>query len=135
MRRRVLDTNKLLRLWKGHGLTTRQKADARSPLLAAELWLKKYKLDGILSPVRLEFLGGTHGDKLKLAEEFLAMFPVFEERKILPADWLEAERLAKRVPPSGAPRGAVDCLLAAIATRLNAEFETEDTGARALRNS
>lgn len=135
MRRRVLDTNKLLRLWKGHGLTSKQKADPRAPLHAAELWLKRYRHDGILSPVRLEFLGGTHGDKLKLAEEFLALFPNFDERKVIAADWQEAERLAKRVSPNGAPRGAIDCLLVAIANRLHAEFETEDVGARALKNT
>lgn len=129
MKPRVLDTNILIEIWHGRW---RGGKPVRTEELAAEeprKWLKKYPNDGILTPVRLEFLGGVRDkDELRLADIFLAEFPLFDDGEVLNQDWQEAERLARRVPRNGRARGAVDCLIAAICKRLNADLSTNDTG-------
>jgi len=97
-RGRVLGTNKLLIIWRGGDLSQRLKRGPRRPIHAAQLWLKRNPDDGIVNPVRLEMLAGTVSrDESKLTDEFLALFPCFDERRVLQEDWDEAERLAKSV--------------------------------------
>jgi predicted nucleic acid-binding protein len=93
-------------------------------------WLKKYPNDGIVFPVRLEFIGGTRNkDELELASIFLGKFDLLDEGTVLVEDWDEAERFAKRIKgKSGRARGAIDCLIRAICKRIKADLYTRDSG-------
>jgi len=53
-----------------------------------------------------------------------------DQSRILPEGWQNVRRLIKHIPrgPSPRPRGLVDCLIRAIADRLNHEFWTDDSG-------
>lgn len=129
MTRRVIDTNKLIQLWRGRPpapAPVRSEVTARA---AAEAWLRAAPLDGVVTPVRLELLGGARDkDEVKLTEYFLGQFPLFDGGVVLPEDWTQAERLAKRVRVGGRSRGAMDCLIRAICNRLGLQLRTDDTG-------
>lgn len=129
MARRVIDTNQLILLWRGGRPAPgpiRSEASARA---AAEAWLRANPEDGVLTPIRLELLGGARDrDEVRLAEYFLALFPLFDGGVVLPEDWAEALRLARRVPFSGRPRGALDCLIRAVSRRLRLTVLTADGG-------
>ena len=130
MKRRVLDTNVLIALWKGPVDGIARVTSSATAERGAREWLARSPGDGIVTPVRLEFLGGTRDrDELLQALRFLGGFEVFDEGHITAADWEEAERLVKRVPFSGRTRGALDCLIVAIAGRFHAVFYSHDTGA------
>ena len=125
----VLDTNRLIDLWRGKTLGIVRVTSAATAEAAARAWLAEFPEDVILTPVRLEFLGGTRSrDELRLAEQFLSYFRVLDDGRILTADWQAAERYVKRVPFDGRPRGLFDCLITAIADRLHAEIDSRDTG-------
>lgn len=129
MKNRVLDTCILLDIWHGRSpskIRVRSDAEARS---APKEWLKKYPNDAILTPIRLEFLGGTRDkDDLRLADVFLDEFAVIDHKKVLHQDWDEAERIARRIRDLGRSRGAIDSLVRAICKRINADLYTVDTG-------
>lgn len=130
MKTRVLDTCILLDIWHGRSPSKikvrSKKKTARS---AARTWLKKYRSDGILTPIRLEFLGGVQSkDELKLADLFLAEFELLDEGKVLIEDWRLAERYARWIRDKGRARGAIDSLILAICERLNADLFTRDSG-------
>jgi len=96
---------------------------------AAQRWLRNFPNDAIITPVRLEMLGGVlNRDHLIWTEAFLNEFDLMDDGKVLLEDWREAERLARRVPSIFRPRGALDCLIRAICLRLHAELYTDDTG-------
>jgi predicted nucleic acid-binding protein len=57
---------------------------------------------------------------------FLKPFKVVDEGRIVRQDWDEAERIAKRVHRTGRPRKLGDCLIMAIAQRLNCDVVTAD---------
>jgi predicted nucleic acid-binding protein len=129
MRNRAIDTNILIEIWHGRWPDGKPVRSDESATVEPRKWLRKYPHDGILSPTRLEFLGGTRSkDDLKLADIFLSEFPLFDDGAVLTEDWEEAERLARRVPRSGRSRGAIDCLLVAICRRLNLDLHSNDTG-------
>ena len=127
MRRRVIDTNVVIGLWRGQLLApgrVRSKDDADR---AAAEWLRLYPRDGIVTPVRLEFLGGALSrDGVELPDYFLGRFPLFDGGVVLPQDWDAALRLARRVPRAPAPRGALDCLIRAVCDRLGLELRSDD---------
>jgi predicted nucleic acid-binding protein len=83
----------------------------------------------IVTPVRIEFICGAQSStELELYEFFLEAFDVIDEGRILQDDWKEALRIARRVPRSGRKRQLGDCLIAAIARRLNWEVMTDEIG-------
>lgn len=128
-RPRVIDTNVLIRLWRGLAPSRGRVVSKESAEDAARAWLSYYKLDVIVTPVRLEFLGGTRDrDELKLADHFLSLFPLLDGGRVLPEDWAVAERYARHAPHDGRPRGAIDCLITAIADRLHADIRSDDEG-------
>lgn len=142
-RRRFFDTNKLVgQLRKLRHDSTRAVARA----LAREL-IAAYDTNAILTPVEIEVLVGVRdGRELDLTERFLEEFEVIDRHKILPEDWKEARRIAKRVRkydrdvpraerkrsrerhPRSSARDFGDCLIVAIANRLHYEPITEDEG-------
>lgn len=129
MKNRVLDTNVLINIWHGkapEGKPVRSDEAARAEPLK---WLKRFPADGIVTPVRLEFVGGTREkDELRLADLFLAEFDLLDGGIVLPEDWDEAQRIARRIRGSGRARDAIDCVIRAICDRINADLYTFDTG-------
>ncbi|MGO8902431.1 MAG: hypothetical protein ACLQU5_29400 [Isosphaeraceae bacterium] len=99
----------------------------------AESWALRLieieRSDAIVTPVLIEFLRGI-GDKREmiLARAFLKPFKAIDDRRTLKRDWQEALRLAERVPANRRPRDLGDCLIKAIAQRLNYEVRSLDTG-------
>ncbi len=81
----------------------------------------------ILWPIRIEFLCGVRdSNELKLYSAYLEPFEVLDKPDIKSQDWSEAERWARWVKKAGRPRKLGDCLIMAIAKRLNAEVVTRD---------
>lgn len=89
------------------------------------------KTDAIVTPVELELLGGDPStEDRQLTTAYLEPFRIIDQGRVLPEDWDYARRLVKRIPagPRPRPRGLVDCLIRAIADRLNHELWTDDAG-------
>jgi predicted nucleic acid-binding protein len=82
----------------------------------------------IVSPVALEFLAGARTGEKELIRAFLGEFEIVDKGRIEETDWDRAYQYAERVPRDGRPRGAVDCLIRAIAERLSYEVDTADEG-------
>jgi predicted nucleic acid-binding protein len=124
MRRRVLDTSVLINFWRKEGVgegSTREAGACADRLAAA------FQTNAILTPVLVEFVAGARNAReLTLMHAFLARFHAVDEGNVLARDWVEARRLAEWVPPDGRPRHLGDCLIKAIAKRLNYEVETRD---------
>jgi predicted nucleic acid-binding protein len=127
----VIDSNILLALWHGRfpsptKVKVRTKRTAKLVVLA---WLKINPGDGVLTPIRLELVGGgLDRDAVRLTDYFLDLFPLLDGGDVRREDWDAASRLARRVPFAPRPRGAVDCLIRAICQRLGLQLETLDTG-------
>ena len=132
MARQVLDTNRLLAFWHGKLPRPGQFGSVRSvnhAVEAAERVYMSYPDAALVTPVRLEFLGGTRDkDELSWADAFLDEFDVIDSGDVIPQDWAEAERLARRVRHGGRSRGAIDCLIVAICNRLHLELYSDDSG-------
>jgi len=89
--------------------------------------VEAHNSNAVLTPVYIEFIAGVRSNaELRLAEVYLKQFDVIDKRSILKQDWEEAERLVRRVPRNGKPRHLVDCLIRAIANRLNKDVFTLD---------
>jgi len=125
----VIDTNQLIRLWRGGPPAPAPVRSEQAARDAAAAWLARDQGDGLVMPVRLELLGGARDkDEVRLTEYFLDLFPLFDGGTVLPEDWAEAVRLAKRVPHNDRPRGAMDCIIRAICNRLGLDLQTADAG-------
>jgi predicted nucleic acid-binding protein len=130
MRRFLLDTSVLIRHWSN--CRTGKKA-AEIKEADADLWARRLieieETNAIVTPVLLEYLCGVRDQlELGLARAYLKPFRSVDKGKTLVADWREAQRLAERVPKNGRPRDFSDCLIKAIASRLNYQVRTFDTG-------
>lgn len=129
MRRRVLDTQVLISHWH-----TCHAQNAGTPKVTdSEAWAKTlieiFSTDVIVTPVYLEFVAGTRSTaELGAARAYLAQFRILDQGKILDRDWVEARRLAERVPRDGKPRHLGDCLIKAIANRFRYEVFSTDQG-------
>lgn len=129
MKTRVLDTCILLDIWHGRSPSSIRVRSDKAAREAAAAWLKRYPGDAILTPVRLEFLGGTRDkDELRLADLFLNEFEVLDKGKVLAEDWQAAERYVRWIREKGRTRGAIDGLIRALCDRLNADLNTHDSG-------
>jgi predicted nucleic acid-binding protein len=130
MKKVVLDTSVLLSWWnqcrserKGRTITENQ----------AEGWGKKLSqhqdTTAIVTPVLVEIFGGTTSKyELNLMRAFLRPFLCIDRKRFLPQDWEEAIRMAQRVPRDKKPRHLADCLIRALADRLNHEVLAFDQG-------
>ena len=132
MKQRALDTNRLIKIWHGKlphpggfGAVSSEATAAE----AATRWLEEYPQDVLLTPIRLEFVGGTRDkDELGWADAFLAEFELIDDGEVIPRDWAEAERLARRVRHAGRARDALDCVILAICKRLHIDLYSSDSG-------
>jgi predicted nucleic acid-binding protein len=126
-RERVLDTNELIFHWH---------ASIRRPLSAATkseatVWARSLiglrGTDAIVTPVEIEFLAGVSSQhEMALSRAYLQEFRIIDDGRVLPQDWDEARRLASRIPRVSKPRQLVDCLIRALARRLNFDIITRD---------
>ena len=130
MNRTVLDTQQLVAFWRKRQAETGDRTP--SPDDAAEwgrLLSRRTGTDAILSLSYLEFVGGAgSGEELRAYRAFLATLDVVDGWDVRPVDLEDARRRAERVPPSRQPRGAVDCLIRAVASRLGYAVRTRDRG-------
>jgi hypothetical protein len=99
----------------------------------AEDWARQliqmHDTNAIVTPVYLEVMAGTRSKKdFQLMRAYLGPFVCIDEQKFLPHDWQEALRLAQRVPRDQRPRDLGDCLIRALANRLNCNVFTLDKG-------
>jgi predicted nucleic acid-binding protein len=115
----LLDTSVLIQHWH---------TKSKSPLSQfsekdAKAWAQELiELHGniIVTPVYIEFIAGTVSQhELKLALAYLENFKVADKGKVLKEDWDQACIKAKRVQRSSKRRHLGDCLIKAIADRLN----------------
>jgi len=114
---KILDTNVLINYW--HRFPKQEERTPASVRAHAE-----HLID---SPVLIEFLAGALGRKeLDLYEAYLSPFEVLDRGDIPRQDWTEAERLAKWIKIKGRMRRLGDCLIQAIASRLNCDVITAD---------
>ena len=133
MVRRIFDTSILISDWHQNA----GKRPKRGSKRQFETWgnqrakelIELHGSDLIATPVAIEFIAGVQSsDELRLARAFLKPFRVMDDGRILSEDWKEAERLAARVPSDGRRRQLGDCLIRAIADRLNCEVLSLDKG-------
>lgn len=129
MKHRVLDTNILIEIWHGKWPGGKPVRSDEAAVAEPKKWRAKHPHDGIVTPVRLEFLGGARDkDELRLSDLFLSGFEVLDDGTVTRADWDGADRYARRIKGKGRARDAIDCLVRAICDRLNADVYTRDTG-------
>lgn len=129
MRRRVLDTQILIRHWQACiAGVEHDPTEERAAAWAADL-IETYSTDVIVTPVYVEFVAGTRrAAELRAARAYLAKLRILDEGRIIDRDWIEARRLAQRVPRDGKPRQLGDCLIKAIANRFSYEVLSSDRG-------
>ena len=85
MARRVLDHNVVLGIWHGRGPSRKPVRSEETARLAARGWLREHPEDGLVTPVRLEFIAGTKDrEEQRLGDLFLGEFPLFDDGRILP---------------------------------------------------
>ena len=129
MAKKLFDTSTLLHHWNrsgGNAPADKNVDDAKS--WARELIDLHTGIDAILTPVYLEVVvGALSAQQLQLARAFLQAFRIVDEGKILAEDWVEARRIAERVPRKPYRRQLGDCLIRAIANRLRYEVIAIDT--------
>ena len=126
MARRVLDTSVLVHHWRRHPVPVRDRSEDQTRQWARDL-LALHKAEGIVTPVEIEFLAGTASpQELQHARAYLAEMPLIDHGSVVDADWREARRLAQRVPADGRRRQLGDCLIRAIARRINCEVISFD---------
>jgi len=124
MKRTVLDTSVLISYWMKHALFKKSDTHVR---IAARHLIKLQDTNAIVTPVYIECVSGAKtGNELRLMRVFLREFNIIDEWHVSDADWKKACNGAERVPPDGKPRQLGDCLIKAIADRLNHEVFSFD---------
>src|SRR5437016_2776162 len=127
MRRVVLDSALLMAHWNRCRKGPLDHYREKDVVGWARKLIEIERSDAIVTPVGLELICGTLSKwALKLTRAYLGEFTVIDQGTVLDEDWQEALRLAARVPQSGKPRDLGDCLIRAIANRLNYDVTTPD---------
>ena len=127
MANRIFDTSHLIHHWRSFPRTDRRTvASMRS---WSEKLIALYGSRRIVTPVYIEMVAGvTSAEELKLTQAYLASFEIADAGRIPKSDWDEARQMAQRVASTGRKRQLGDCLVRAIAKRLNCEVLTLDRG-------
>ncbi len=125
---RVLDTNRLINHWyESLGDRHWSQISKTDVVNWARNLIRLSGTDRILTPVQIEFLCGVHSQRqYELSSAFLSEFTISDEGRISKADWDAASRYASRVPRDGSRRQLADCLIRAIADRLDCDVLTSD---------
>ena len=127
MPKRVLDTSLLIKQWRSFP----SKGPADRTCAGMQEWAMRLIdlqcSNLIVTPVWIEVVAGaTNREALKQTLAFLKPFKIIDEGRILSEDWTAACQKAQRIPPNGKPRQLGDCLIRAIADRLNCDVSTAD---------
>jgi predicted nucleic acid-binding protein len=123
----VLDSSVLIGFWRMKRAALRRLPTSSEAGEWGRELAEVHDGPGILTPIRLEFLCGIQSSQEKrLADEFLSQSECLDEGRTTPGDWVEAIRIASRVPRDGKPRQAVDCLIKAISKRLKKDVHSHD---------
>jgi predicted nucleic acid-binding protein len=78
-----------------------------------------------LTPIYIEYVCGQRtAHEVDLARAYLGAFDLADGGKITKQDWVNARRIAERVPRDGLRRQLGDCLIRAICQRRHLEFVT-----------
>lgn len=128
MPRRVLDTNILINHWGDatRGLRVRHLRREHAVRFGRHL-ANLRDADSILTPIYLEYVCGRgSAHEVALARSYLSVFKIADGANVLPADWVEARRIAERVPHDGLRRQLGDCLIRALCNRLHLELLTAE---------
>ncbi|MGH7140595.1 MAG: PIN domain-containing protein [Pirellulales bacterium] len=129
MRRRVLDTQVLIQFWLDCLAAARRDPTDSDVSEWADDLIALYSTDVIVTPVYIEMVAGAQSKReLNLKRSYLARFRILDRGKILDRDWVEARRLAERVPRDGKRRQLGDCLIKAIANRFGYDVFSHDQG-------
>jgi len=95
----------------------------------AEELIEIHDTNAIVTPVKIELLAGVmsqlEGERTR---QYLACFDCVDKGDIRSQDWVDAERIASRVPHNPQPRQLGDCLIRAIANLLRYDVLTRDLG-------
>jgi predicted nucleic acid-binding protein len=122
-RPRILDTHVLIKHWRKLDKRNRSITSVR---IHAEELIEVQGTNLIASPVLVEFLAGTRdSNELELSRAFLEPFEVLDKGEIPRQDWDEAKRFAQWIR-IGRERKLGDCLIQAIAKRLNGDVVSAD---------
>jgi predicted nucleic acid-binding protein len=121
-RRKILDTHVLIHHWHSFPAKKRTANDCKAH---AEELIEFQGTNLIVSPVLVEFLAGASRDDLDFRKAYLEPFEILDEGYIPLADWEEAKRFAQWVR-IGRDRKLGDCLIEAIARRLNGDIVSSD---------
>lgn len=125
MANRIFDTSYLISHWRTFPKTSKRTLE--NMRLWSEKLIEQYGSRRIVTPVYIEMVAGvTSSAELKLAQAYLASFEIVDEGKIPKEDWDKAKYMAQRVAANGGKRQLGDCLVRAIANRLNCEVLTAD---------
>jgi predicted nucleic acid-binding protein len=128
-RRRILDTSVLIRHWHSRAKAPLERLTEADAEAGARELAQLRGTNCIVTPVYIEFVAGTaSAHELQLARAYLSEFDIVDQGRILDEDWVEARHLAERVPRNRRPRQLGDCLIKAIAQRLNYDVDTFDEG-------
>jgi hypothetical protein len=126
---RILDSSELIAHWRQCRTKFRRPHSRRQIEGWAQALIRLHQTNAIVTPVQVEFLSGfTNRDEMQAAQVFLDCFACIDEGEIPAKDWEETLRRCKRIPRDGKPRQLGDCLIRAIAARLNYEVQTLDAG-------
>jgi predicted nucleic acid-binding protein len=129
MRKRVLDTSVLIRHWQQCRDRARRGPSQNGVRKWAHELIKIHSSDAIVTPVVLELLAGVTSDReLVITKAFLAEFNCIDNGHVTDRDWVNAIRLAQRVPADRRRRNLGDCLIRAIADRLHHDVLSFDKG-------
>ena len=125
MAKSIFDTSYLIGHWHAWPKTTKRTVENMRSW--SERLVAQYRTRRIVTPVYIEMVAGvTSSDELRLTQAYLAAFEIIDQGNIPKGDWDEAKIMAQRVAPEGGKRQLGDCLVRAMAKRLNCEVWTAD---------
>jgi predicted nucleic acid-binding protein len=120
---KILDTNVLIEHFTTLYNTTER--DSTAFRNHAEELIEFQGTNQIVSPVLVEFLAGANRENLECRKAYVGVFTVLDKGNIPAKDWEEAKRIAQWVR-IGRQRKLGDCLIEAIAKRLNGDIISYD---------
>jgi predicted nucleic acid-binding protein len=128
-KRGILDTCYLIGHWRqSRGKRALEDVAEKMVVEWAGRLIEIHETDAIVTPVVLEMLCGVMSKhELELTRSYLSEFDCVDGGDVRSVDWVEAKRLASRVPRDPEPRDLGDCLIRAIANRLGYDVFTTNT--------
>jgi predicted nucleic acid-binding protein len=124
---RILDTSLLIRHWRDRAVGSLGNWKPENAGQWSDELIAIRRADAIVSPVYVEFVAGVRSShELLLARAYLAKFRIVDAWNVTAEDRAMARQFAERVPKDGKPRQLGDCLIRAVAERLNFDVDRID---------